>query len=71
MHLRKAIINENQIVNCSAIFGGINNYTMKASKGIGSIVLNGNKMLDNTEYGKGEDYIKIEGGVGIIEIKYL
>lgn len=47
---------------------GVENYTIKASKGIGSIVLGGKEISDNTEYGTGDTYIKIEGGLGSIEI---
>lgn len=46
------------------------NYTIKASKGIGSINIDGKEMSDNEEYGSGENYIKIEGGIGSTQVKF-
>ncbi len=47
----------------------LENYRIKTSKGIGSITIDGNKVEDEGTYGNGENYIKIEGGIGTVEIK--
>ncbi len=47
----------------------LDNYTIKASKGIGSIKLDGQDISGDTKYGTGESYIEIDGGIGSIEIK--
>ena len=47
----------------------ISNYTIKASKGIGSITLGGEEIKTDKIYGDGDSYIKINGGIGAIEIK--
>lgn len=44
-------------------------YTIRTETGIGSITLNGEKCLDDGNYGNGENIIKIDGGVGSVEIK--
>ena len=48
---------------------GIEKYTIKASKGIGSITVDGKEVADGAIYGKGENTIKVEGGIGNITIK--
>lgn len=48
---------------------GLENYTIRAQKGIGSIKIDNKEVTDNVEYGKGETRLKIDGGVGHIEIK--
>lgn len=47
---------------------GVQNYTIKASKGIGSISINNEELTSDREYGNGPNYIKIDGGVGTIRI---
>ncbi len=47
----------------------IENYTIKVKKGIGSITIDEKEAADNTVYGSGETYIKVDGGVGAIIIK--
>lgn len=47
---------------------GVRNYTIKASKGIGSISINNEELTSDREYGNGPNYIKIDGGVGTIRI---
>ena len=44
-------------------------YKIKVNKGIGSITIDGKETIDGNEYGHGETYIDIDGGVGAIEIK--
>ena len=48
---------------------GIDKYTIKANKGIGSITIDGKEVSDGATYGKGENNIKVEGGIGSITIK--
>lgn len=48
---------------------GLENYTIRASKGIGSIRIGDKEVSSNVEYGTGETNIKIDGGVGSIEVK--
>ena len=45
-------------------------YRIKASKGIGSITIDGEGISDDTIYGNGENYIKIDGGIGSIKVKF-
>ena len=47
---------------------GLENYTIKTSKGIGSILIDGKKVSDDEQYGNGDTYIKVDGGVGAINI---
>ena len=47
----------------------LDNYSIKASKGIGSIKLNEETMKDKKIYGTGDNDIIIEGGIGNIDIK--
>ncbi len=46
------------------------NYKTKISKGIGSVRLNGEECSDGDVYGKGENEIKIDGGIGNIDIEF-
>ena len=48
---------------------GIDKYTIKANKGIGSITIDGKEVSDGATYGKGENTIRVEGGIGSITIK--
>lgn len=45
------------------------NYKINVNKGIGKITFNDDKILDDTIIGNGENYIKISGGVGNINIE--
>lgn len=47
------------------------NYTMKTQTGLGRMTLNGKKCTDNGVYGSGNEEIKIDGGVGVIEVTTL
>lgn len=44
------------------------NYTIRVETGLGSIQLNGENCSDNSTYGNGDNKIKLEGGVGAVEI---
>lgn len=46
----------------------IENYKIRTSKGLGSITIDGNEVQDVNTYGNGENNIRIEGGIGAIEI---
>ena len=48
--------------------GGQDLYSVETEHGIGDIKLNGNKVEDNKVQGSGENKIKIEGGIGEIQI---
>ncbi len=45
-----------------------NTHKINVEKGVGNIILNGEKMSNNSSFGNGEHYLKIEGGVGNIDI---
>lgn len=44
------------------------NYSIEANKGIGNIRLNGEQISGNTKYGNGETDLKVDGGIGNIDI---
>ena len=46
-------------------------YTIKTQTGLGRMTLNGKKCTDNGVYGSGNEEIKIDGGVGVIEVTTL
>ena len=48
--------------------GGEEMYSVEAEHGIGEIKINGSKVEDNKTQGSGENKIKIEGGIGEIQI---
>lgn len=49
----------------------IENYSIKAYKGVGTINIDGKSISDNEEYGIGENYIKLDGGIGSIDIRFV
>ena len=51
------------------LLDSIENYSIKADKGIGSITINRKEVSDSMQYGNGDTIIDIDGGVGSIEIK--
>lgn len=48
---------------------GLDNYVIRANKGIGFIKIDGNEINNNVEYGNGKTHLKINGGMGSIEVK--
>ena len=52
------------------IQGDKEDYTIKTSKGIGTIEIDGKDIADNEIYGNGENDIKIDGGIGEIKIDF-
>ena len=51
------------------LIGNLEQYKIKASKGIGNIRLDGEKIKNDTLYGTGDNYLEIDGGIGDIEIE--
>lgn len=51
------------------LLGEESDYKMTIDKGLGSVTLNGRKLEDGGIYGQGENLLKIESGVGAVEIK--
>ena len=45
-------------------------YTIKASKGLGNITLDGQTIESDKDYGNGKNYLDIDGGVGEIKIDF-
>ena len=45
-------------------------YTIDVSKGIGTVVLDGENVEADRKYGDGEKYLDIDGGIGDINIKF-
>lgn len=74
-NLKAALLGKNKIdagigsLNINVI-GSKENYEIKADKGIGNIRIDGKEISSGEEYGKGENYIKINGGVGNININF-
>lgn len=52
------------------LLGGEDNYKIKAEKGIGNITIDNKNYGDEITYGKGKNYIKINGGVGNVSIRF-
>lgn len=50
------------------LIGGKENYTIKSSKGLGTITLDGKQIANDGKYGDGECFIEINGGVGAIDV---
>ena len=51
------------------LLDSIDNYTIKSNKGIGQITLNGQSLTNDQEVGEGPNSIKIEAGIGSVNIK--
>jgi len=51
------------------LLNSVENYTIKAHKGLGEIKLNGDKLPDGKTVGDGENTVYLEGGVGSINIE--
>ena len=46
------------------------NYTIESDSGIGNIKIDGNKVAEDAKYGNGKNIIKIDGGIGNINIEF-
>ena len=53
------------------LIGEKENYTINASKGLGNITLDGQKIEADRNYGTGENYLYIDGGIGEIKIDFI
>lgn len=51
--------------------GNKESYKVKASTGLGSLLVDGKKAEDNQIIGDGSSYIKVEAGVGEVQINFL
>lgn len=51
------------------LVGSLNDYMLDISKGIGSITLDGKSLKDEEKAGNGSSLVKIDGGIGAINIK--
>lgn len=52
------------------LIGNEDDYKISAKKGLGSFTINSKEIQNDTKYGNGENYIKIDAGVGSTIIKY-
>ncbi len=52
------------------IKGNRKDYTIKANKGIGNIKIDKKEISEDAVYGSGENAIKIEGGIGNIDVNF-
>lgn len=46
------------------LLNGKENYTIETETGIGTITINGEKCSSDSKYGNGENYIRVDGGIG-------
>lgn len=46
-------------------------YQIKVDKGIGSIDIDGENILNNTYYGNGTSRVDIDGGIGSINVRFM
>ncbi len=52
------------------LIGNENDYKISAKKGLGSFSINSREIQNDTKYGNGNNYIKIDAGVGSTVVKY-
>lgn len=52
------------------LMGKEEDYKISAKKGLGSFTINSKEIQNDTTYGNGENYIKIEAGVGSTVVRY-
>lgn len=52
------------------LIGNEDDYKIAAKKGLGNFTINSKEIQNDSEYGNGENYIKIDAGVGSTTIKY-
>lgn len=51
------------------MLGSIDDYRVEVDKGLGSIHMNGQELGDDAVYGSGSNHVKVDGGVGSIELR--
>lgn len=52
------------------LLGKKDSYKLHINKGVGSVLIDGNNVKDDTYYGEGDSFIDIDGGVGEIKVKF-
>lgn len=52
------------------LIGNEDDYKISAKKGLGSFTIDSKEIQNDTKYGNGENYIKVDAGVGSTQIKY-
>ena len=52
------------------LIGNEDDYKISAKKGLGSFTINSKQIQNDTKYGNGENYIKIDGGIGSIRVNF-
>lgn len=71
----KVALEGNSKVDCGigkinlTLIGNSSDYKINTKTGIGSVYLNGNKASDNGVYGNGENLLRVDGGIGSVEIR--
>ena len=50
------------------LYGRETDYKLRVDKGLGAVKFNGSEMSDGSAHGDGKNEIKIDGGVGAIDI---
>ena len=53
------------------LVGKDTDYMIHANKGIGSFIIEGSSVSDNTSYGSGVNKVSVDGGVGSIEVSFV
>ena len=52
------------------LLGGEDNYKIRAEKGLGNLTINNKNYGDEITYGNGKNLVKVEGGMGNINIRF-
>lgn len=47
------------------------NYTIYASKGLGNIIIDNERIENDKTYGNGSNYLEVDGGIGEIKINFI
>lgn len=53
------------------LIGVKEDYTINAGKGLGNITLDKEKIVSDKVYGNGKNYLKVDGGIGEININFI
>ncbi len=52
------------------LLGNMNDYMISGTRGIGNFLINERRLLDTKIVGNGKNYIKVDGGIGDVTIKF-
>lgn len=72
----RALLNGKTEINCGVgkmnltVCGNQTDYTLKISTGIGSVYVNGSHIKGNAIVGNGAEQVRVEGGIGSINIDF-